>query len=217
MSEQAHTHPAHDEETPYKALPLVYTSRKILFPHCTIELDWHSRYQNMNQGDLLIIMPVFHPIRDYILHRNTFCTLAKITRIDNRPDQKILEVKGLRRVIITRRQRHGKALWHGVPELFREPEGLTEHLRKRAQEFVFLINIQESDRLIYLMTFITALTELSDFVAHYFILDPKRRRVLFFETNPEKRTETLIRWLDEMIRDIQKKQQGNSIEKKSSR
>lgn len=84
-------------------------------------------------------------------------------------------------------------------------EYIVDRLRKKAQQFVFLIDIPESDKLIYLMTFISKLSELTDFVSHYFITPLADRKRLYNETDIMKRAELLTAKLDIMINDVQKK------------
>jgi len=85
---------------------------------------------------------------------------------------------------------------------------ITEKLRKKAQELIFLINVDESDKLIHLLNFISDGVQLSDFIANYFILDYNERVALLNTTDVTSRINTLLQLLTMLIDNIQHKRRS---------
>ena len=84
---------------------------------------------------------------------------------------------------------------------------MLDELRKKAQELVFLINIEESDKLIKLLGYIVDLAQMTDFISNYFVMDFRTRYRLYRQVDIQKRGEMLAETLDELIRHYDNKKE----------
>jgi hypothetical protein len=149
---------------------------------------------------------IVYPVRNFlniIFVRSGIATLAEVVRRIDGKGIPMVELRGIKRVRIRARKKMSQVRVEDVHKSEPDPsDERAELIRKKAQEFVFLINIPESDRLIYLMTFIRGLSDITDFVSHYFIIDIRKKRKIYGITDTVKRSILLEKFLDEMIKRI---------------
>ena len=198
------------------AYPIVYCHGRYLFPRCTIELPEKGKWRaDLKEGDKVVIYTFTEPL-ELLRSRGRIVTLATvISRVEGK-GAAMFEVRGERRMKIVSRRRFRRALCADIPVTFpSDHEDRGERLRRKAQEFVFLINIPESDRLIYLVSFIQGLHDIADFIAHYFVVDPVKKGVLYNLPVTDERSSTLERYLDAMIADLRRINEGPHEEKSS--
>jgi len=82
---------------------------------------------------------------------------------------------------------------------------INEELRKKSQELIFLINVEESDKLIKLLNYIFDLNQMTDFISNYFVMDFPARYRLYNETDTKKRSHMLLSELTALINRLTKK------------
>jgi ATP-dependent Lon protease len=156
----------------------------------------------LSAGDNVVVYTI-HSLFGLIFARGKIATLATVVRIIEGKGTVMAEVRGDMRVRIVSRRRFRSAHCREIPvTLPGDHEARSERLRKKAQEFVFLINIPESDRLIYLVSFIQGLHDVTDFIAHYFIVDHQKKKALYALTDVSDRSLALEHYLDAMISDL---------------
>ena len=196
--------------------PIVYCHGRYLFPRCTIELPEKGKWRaDLKEGDRVVIY-TFTGIARLLRPRGRIATLATvIARVEGK-GVVMCEVRGERRVRIVSRRKFRHAVCSEIPVTFPDDhEDRSERLRRKAQEFVFLINIPESDRLIYLVSFIQGLHDITDFIAHYFVVDPSKKEVLYNLPVTDERSAALERYLDSMIDDLRRMNEGLPHETKT--
>lgn len=193
----------------HKKIPLRVFYRKNLFPNCNMEIPENSKGQNpLKPGDFVAVMGVRYYFQ-VLVYRKSVITLARVEKKITSKGLPMVEIRGFKRGNIVRKD----GFYHADCTVLVSPEhsdqsGL-EVLRKKAQEFVFLINIPESDKLIYLMNFILTVGELTDFIAHYFITDYKKREKLLKCLSVKERQIMLLDILKDMIKNVHKKVRVN--------
>lgn len=182
---------------------ILYLYNKVLFPNCTMDVKAVDIAGHvMDKDDMLIVMPI-RCVMDFIYVGNRHVVLASVENIKDVSGSRIAEIKGLRRGKIIKRRKMNVGDFIGQDLAGGEhlqKSGIT--LRKKAQEFVFLMDIPESERLIYLINFISDPVELTDFIAHYFVIDFKKRLLLFEAESGQKRFDLLLNILDAMIAEV---------------
>ncbi|MGL4369035.1 MAG: hypothetical protein ACRCUT_05095 [Spirochaetota bacterium] len=185
--------------------PIIYIHERFLFPRCSIEIPVKARgRKELSPGDTVVVY-TFGSFRGLICAGGRVATLGTVSRLISGKGESMAEIRGEKRIRILSRKKIMTARCADIPHKLPEVhEDLSERLRKKAQEFVFLINIPESDRLIYLVNFIQGLSDISDFIAHYFIIDQIKKRVLYNEADPGLRGDLLEKYLDLMIDDLKK-------------
>jgi len=190
-----------DQET----VKVFFLNKKVLFPHCTATmLLRHSSFsESLKKGDKIIAYPVRN-IFDILLIKRRVSAFAEIVDLEKDNDRIKLNLKGITRVYVKKIKGVHQATYEliqsesGTPD----PEFLKE-LRKKAQELVFLINVQESDRLIELMNFLVELNQITDFIANYFVLDYKLRIELLNDIDIKKRSTKLLAKLNHLIKKME--------------
>ncbi|MBN1501738.1 MAG: LON peptidase substrate-binding domain-containing protein [Spirochaetes bacterium] len=188
----------------YKHINLRIFYKKILFPFSNMEIPEFLRGQSrLVPGDSLIVVPVWN-LWSFLFPSNRIGTLAKVTRTLDSRGIAMVEIRGINRVNIKRRQSLLFADCSDTEENIHENSDMIEKLRKKAQEFVFLIDINESDRLIYLMNFISSLNEMTDFLSNYFISDFRDKLRLLNETDVNSRSNLLLAQLDKQLVKVNK-------------
>jgi hypothetical protein len=195
--------------------PIVYCHGRYLFPRCTIELPEKERWRaDLKEGDRVVVY-TFRGVWGFLCARGRIATLSTvISRIEGKGSV-MVEVRGEKRVHILSRIRFRRAVCSPIAVTFPDDhEDRGERLRKKAQEFVFLIDIPESDRLIYLVSFIQGLPDITDFIAHYFIVDPDKKQILYNLPGTDERSAALEHCLDAMIDDLRRMNERLSDEKK---
>ena len=185
---------------------IIFLYEKVLFPHCTINVYLkHSSFsKGLKKGDKILAFPIKN-LFNILLIKMRVATLAEITDIESDNEKIILHLKGIVRSRIKK--------FKGIHEVFFEiinskidnsDQELLKELRKKTQELVFLINVQESDRLIELMNFLFELNQITDFIANYFILDYKLKINLLNNTDTKRRSNKLLIKLDQIIKKMGK-------------
>jgi len=132
-------------------------------------------------------------------------TLAEISSVEIKGKIVVLQLKGLKRVKVTKL--YGIHLAEYITlaeELSNYDKALTVELRKKAQELIFLINVQESDRLIELMNFIIDVSQISDFLSNYFVLDDETKIELLNKTDISDRSKLLQSKIEQVIEKLGK-------------
>lgn len=188
---------------------IYYLKRKIIFPHCvtSVLLRRSGSSASVERGDVIIAYPIRHML-DLILYRRSIATLAEVTDVAEAEGSLTLSLRGLARVRLGRIDRNQTAQYRPcAAKTPHDADALREELRKKAQELIFLINVEESDRLISLMSYLVDLEQMSDFISHYFILDFRDRHVLYRETDASRRTGLLIPLLERVIDNIKKRRE----------
>ena len=157
-------------------------------------------------GDKILAYPVKTAL-SLVLYRNKIATLTVV--LEKNEDEKTVKLllKGLIRVRLKKINKLQQADFTIIDEDdIHDSEDLKEDLRKKAQELIFLINVDESDRLINLISYLININQMADFISHYFIMKPDRRFKLYRETDIHKRAHELLEMLDKIIAKVKKKQ-----------
>lgn len=186
-------------------IKIFFLNKKVLFPHCTTNVRLkHTDFSNsLKKGDSIIVYPVRN-LFDLFLIKRRIATFAEIIDMEKSDDRINLHLKGISRVRIKKIKGIHEASYELLPsEMNRSDPGLLKELRKKAQELVFLINVKESDRLIELMNFLYELSQITDFIANYFVLDYKSRIQLLNETNIQNRSRNLLNKLNQLIKKME--------------
>lgn len=186
---------------------IFYLHKRVVFPHCTtLYRISEKEFTGLEMGEKVLAFPT-RGIFDTILSRFKIATLSEITNIDKDGKQFRVQLKGISRTRVRNVSRFRDAAYEIIDEPEINDEDLIESLRKRAQELIFLINVNESDKLIHLLSFLSDLSQLTDFIANYFIVDFPGRYSIFNEMKIEKRALKLITILDDHILQIKKRQE----------
>lgn len=183
--------------------PILYVHNALLFPHGSMQIR-HPRKEPA-KNELVLIYHWKNP-HELLFYSGCRFTVGVVLETYEKESQSWCDVKGLYTARLIKRS----SLYRGIHRKESLPVSVNEEyqvdrLRKMAQQFVFLIDIPESDKLIYLMTFISKLSELTDFISHYFITVQTVRRSLYNERDIEKKADLLMRKLDEMIKEVHRK------------
>ncbi|HOU85180.1 MAG TPA: hypothetical protein PK158_10085 [Spirochaetota bacterium] len=178
---------------------------KVIFCGCNMDIP-ASRFgkKTFSRGDRFLFVP-YNCLIKKIFKLNYLAVLCEITGEKNSADKIIYEVKGLHKVVIKKYKNNSAYFEEIFPGINRKTENVVGSLRKKAQEFVFLINTEESEKLIYLMNFSNDFSEFSDFVTNYFILNYKDRIRIFLERDLYKKYLMLHAMLDKLIIKTQKR------------
>jgi hypothetical protein len=189
------------EEKTEDTLVLIYFRDRFLFPKCTVKVPAHyAEGVSLLKGERVV---VYTPVSFFgkIFTSGNVATIGEVLNVTELSNGIVeAEIKGERRVLLSKHSGKNKVRFSEIPvKSITGTEDLTERLRKRAQEFVFLVNVTESDRLIYLMTFMNGIQEITDFISHYFIIDIGKSKRLYCETDPLKRGKLLEQYLGTMI------------------
>lgn len=191
---------------------ILYLYRKVLFPHCAISTGARQRFvHTLEEGDRLLVYPV-KGIIDVLRFPGFVTTLAEVVKAEKRGKYTSLQLKGISRVHVEKRRLITTGYYYKLEEKsVSQDEGIFELLRKKAQELIFLINVNESDKLIHLLNFISDLHQLTDFVANYFVLDYNKRYTLLNELDAVKRARKLLVLLDELIDEVQRRHKKETV------
>ncbi len=200
-------------KTMNQPLKIFYLKKRILFPFCTlaVTVKLTDDSKTIKKGDRILAFTVRSTF-DIIFYKNRLATLAEVTEVTNDEKTVKLMLKGLFRVRITRLIKFKNAEFSSLDLNKSESnELIMEGLRKKSQELVFLINVDESDKLIKLLDFIVDLNQMSDFIANYFIMDFTERFRIYKEIDIRKRGQLLITELTEVIDKMTKKRKKTSL------
>ncbi len=191
-----------------KTLPIILLQKQVVFPYCNVSFSSENKnLAKISQGDRVVALPV-RTVLDILFPRGRMATLSEVVEIKQEGRAWSVQLKGISRVRLRRASSFALAVYEGVEELERPgQERLREDLRKKSQELIFLINVNESDKLIHLLNFLVNLPQLSDFVSNYFILKFPQRYEIFIEENVELRARKLLVVLDDLIADLKVKRE----------
>jgi ATP-dependent Lon protease len=191
-----------------KSLPLIYLQKQVVFPYCNVSfLSGNKNLAGIKQGDRVVALPV-RTVLDMLFPRGRMATLSDVVEIKQEDAGWNVQLKGISRVRLGRTSGFALAEYDGIDEVERPgQERLREDLRKKSQELIFLINVNESDKLIHLLNFLVNLPQLSDFVSNYFILKFPRRYDIFIEEDVESRARKLLVVLDDLIAELKAKRE----------
>ena len=182
-----------------------FLNKKVLFPHCTTSVSLrHSAFSDsLKKGDRIIAFPIRN-LFDILLIKRRVSTIAEIVDLEATEQKIILHLKGITRVHVKKIKGIHEVSYNIInTELSSSDPELLKELRKKAQELVFLINVEESDRLIELMNFLFELNQITDFIANYFVLDYKLRIELLNNTDIKKRSTRLLMKLNQLIKKME--------------
>jgi ATP-dependent Lon protease len=146
---------------------------------------------------------------DYVRLHNVG-VLAEVLKVELLNKQYVVSFKGISRARVDKRHSLWTCSYTVIDEKAHINAEMTEKLRKKAQELIFLINVDESDKLIHLLNFIPDGVQLSDFIANYFILDYNERVALLNNTDVTARINTILQLLNLLIDNIQHKRKNGS-------
>ncbi len=190
-----------------KTSKIFYLKRKVVFPYCTINVVVaHSESSDsIKNGDRILAFPI-RRLLDAVFYKNRIATLTEVIEKYNSDNKIKIQLKGLSRVRIKKIHRQQVADYSIINENEENRnEELVEDLRKKSQELIFLINVDESDKLIDLLNYISDINQLTDFISNYFVLGFKGRFKILNELNLIKRGNLLIKTMGKLILRIRKK------------
>ncbi len=164
-----------------------------------VEVNASKNSKNLQEGEKIIAFPL-RSFLDMLLYWKKPATVVEIVKIEEKSNRVHLELKGLSRIYLKKISRLRKAEFDIIEEPPVDPSlPLWENLRKKSQELIFLINVEESDKLISLLAYIVNMHQLTDFITNYFVMDFPRRYQLFKEIDSTERGKTLLSILDQLI------------------
>jgi ATP-dependent Lon protease len=186
---------------------IFYLKKQVIFPYCSLVVFVRPSEESkaIQKGDRVLAYTMRSSI-DVIWYRGKTATLSEVT--DVQEDGKAVKIflKGLSRVSLTRIIRYKNAEFEPLAEgTGGMSEAMRNGLRKKSQELVFLINVEESDRLIKLLNYIVDPAQMTDFISNYFIMDFRTKYRLYGQPDILKRGEMLLAALDRMIGRMTKK------------
>ncbi len=187
-------------------ITLAFLYRKVVFPYCNLALSTRVKaHALLNPGDRICAFPV-RSFLDIAFFRRRIATVAEVLEIKTANGLTEMTVKGITRARVKKLTGIYSAVVEPLPEEdLGSLERVREELRKKSQELIFLINVNESDKLIHLLNFLVNLHQLTDFVSNYFILKFPQRFQVYMETNVEARANMLLAMLDVLIDDLKNK------------
>ncbi|MBN2159837.1 MAG: LON peptidase substrate-binding domain-containing protein [Spirochaetes bacterium] len=196
-----------------RRLKIFYLKRKVIFPYCTLAVFVKQTEESgeIRKGDRILAYAIRSTL-DLIFYRNKLATLSEV--LDAKIDKKMIKImlKGLERVKLKKLVEYRHAEFEFIsPSKTEQNESVMDELRKRSQELIFLINVEESDKLIKLLNYIVDLNQMTDFIANYFIMNFRTRRRLYNITDAHRRALLLISELEALIRRLTKKRKEMAI------
>jgi len=200
----------------YQNAKIFFLKKKVIFPFCTMPVTVNTSdfIRGIKTGEKMLAYPVRSFI-DIFFYRNRLATLTEILEISGGEKSFKLQIKGLARGRLRRIHKNHHADFEIINEAVSEAvsdshDFLKDEIRRKSQELIFLINSEESDRLISLLNFLNNLNQMTDFIANYFIMNARDRFSLFNTLDIVKRGEKLVAILNRHIQDINKKRKAGS-------
>lgn len=184
-----------------------YLRERVIFPYSrqNVTLPLAPDTRNLEEGIRLIAYPI-RCLTDILMYRFRTATLVEVISSEIKDDSCRVTLRGISRVRITRLHSVTRASYRVQKDVYVEDNfDSVDRLRRKAQELVFLINVEQSDRLISFLGFLTHPSRLTDFIAHYFVNGYGRRYRLLKTGDPLKRNNQLLVILDRLIRKIKKR------------
>jgi len=186
-------------------IKLFYLGKKVLFPHCTISVSLKKSKlsSGLAAGDKIIVFPTRY-FFDILFLRRRVSTLAEILEVEQTENHIRLQLKGLARVRVSKARGLHLARYNIIePDIKANKNSIiAKELRIKAQELIFIINVNESDRLIELINYLVDVSQITDFVGNYFVLDYTLRQELLNETDVYSRSIKVLKKLQELIEKI---------------
>lgn len=195
------------------ALHIFFIKKKVLFPNCTLAISVKKTDlpQEVKTGDRVLVVPLRFSL-DLLWSRNRMATLSEVTEVRTDLRATRISMKGLARVKLTENVNFKKGRFEQLkPDAVEPHETISEELRKKSQELIFLINVDESDKLINLLNYIFDLNQMTDFISNYFILDFPARYRLYNETDIKKRSHMLLGDLAALINRLTEKRKKKDL------
>ncbi len=194
-------------------LKTFFLKRKIIFPYCTLTVFIRpsDESKEIKKGDRVLAVTIRTAL-DLIWRKKRLATLAEVQEAESESGGMKIVVKGLARVNAINTIKYKLAEYEALPPGAMEPhDTVIELLRKKAQELIFLINVEESDKLIKLMNYIVDLNQMTDFIANYFVMDFPARYRLYREIDAKKRSRKLMIELTNLIERLTKKRNKTAL------
>jgi ATP-dependent Lon protease len=188
---------------------LFYLKKKVLFPHCTIAVTLKKSplSSSLKKNDKILVFPTRY-FFDMLFLRRKISTLAEIMEIQETGNHIKLQLKGLARArVIKARSLHLANYIIIDPAPLSNKSKIAKELRIKAQELIFIINVHESDRLIELINYLVDVSQITDFIGNYFVLDYQLRLNLLNESDVKKRSTMVLEKLQELIEKISLKKE----------
>lgn len=194
---------------------ILYSKKKVIFPFCNITMIVKQRRYagQLKPGDKIIIYPVKN-VCDYIRIRG-LAVLAEVVKSELSNNNYAVAFKGIKRVRIDKRRTMQECEFTEIDDKDTAGKEVSEQLRKKSKELIFLINVDESDKLIHLLNFIPDAGQLSDFIANYFILNYNERVKLLNTTDSGERIHEILKLLNVLIDSINQKRENTAHEKEN--
>jgi ATP-dependent Lon protease len=188
-------------------MKIFYLKKRVVFPYCTLTvvLKLTEDTKSIKGGDQLLAYTV-RTLFDVVWYRNRIATLSEVVDVAADGQSVKVTLKGIARARIERIIKFKHADFTILEK--KEPrsnDAIMDELRKKSQELIFLINVDESDKLINLLNFIVDLNQMTDFISNYFIMDFRKRYGLYNTIDIKKRGQVLITELDYLIDKMAKK------------
>lgn len=194
-------------------LQIFYLKKKVLFPYCTLNvfIKETDETKEIKKGDKILAVTM-RSILDLVWMRNRLATLSEVMEVQPDPGMMKIALKGISRARIIRINRHRRADYELLgPQKIDPHETKMETLRKKAQELIFLINVEESDKLIKLMNYIADPNQMTDFIASYFVMNYPARYRLYKEVDAKQRSLMLVSELSDLIAKLTKKRKKTDL------
>lgn len=187
-------------------LPVFFLYRRVVFPFCPLEIKSANPLpEDIGEGGEIIVLPVKN-IMGLVFSQGSMGVRSQVLAAVREGDHYRIKFQGIRRVHIKKVRSLKTAEFYELPrEGVGECRDVLEQLRKKAQELIFLINTDTSDRLIRLLEYIADLSQFTDFIGNYFVLDFPRRLKLIKTPSPERRAQLLVKMLVNIIASYKKK------------
>jgi len=191
-------------------IKLFYLRKKVLFPHCTISvtLKKSALSSSLKKNEKILVFPTRY-FFDMLFLRRRISTLAEILEIEETLNHIKLQLKGLARAKVTSARNLHLADYIVIdPNPVSNKNGkISKELRIKAQELIFIINVNESDRLIELINYLVDVSQITDFIGNYFVLDYQLRLKLLNEDDVDKRSRMVLKKIQELIEKISLKKE----------
>ena len=194
-------------------LKIFYLRKRVLYPHCTlaISVPVSDGSRNIAKGDRIIAFTI-RSVLDILMYRNRIATLAEVAETVADEQSVKMTIKGISRVRLKRIVKYRYAAAEAMEPGNSEPnESTGGELRKKSQELIFLINVEESDRLIKLLNYIVDLDQMTDFIANYFVMDFRDRYKIYTTADTRERSLLLISVLSHIIKTMTTKRKKAAL------
>lgn len=182
-------------------LRVFYLKKKIIFPFCSLVvfLRPSEDSREIKKGDRLIALTIRSTL-DLLFHRKRIATLCEVVDVEIDATMAKIMLRGIERVRIEKIIKRKHAIYTLLDQdQVEHHDPFIDELRKKSQELVFLINVDESDRLIKMLNYIVDLDQMTDFISNYFIMDFGKRYRIYREVELDKRSTLLKATLTQLI------------------